>query len=627
MTESRHELLNWINDLLSLNYTKIEQCGTGGAYCQIIDSIYRDLPISRVKFHPNQEYEYLANFKILQSSFSRYSIDKNIPVERLIKCKYQDNFEFLQWIKKYWDTFYPGGAYDAVLRRGEVRDMIIQGPESRASTAGKQRLKAPLKPQFAQSPQRLSTLGRRASKKTPTLEPLVKQQPQLPLRPSSAGNVPGRSSESAALMEDIEKLKLELSQCQSVITELNQQTSDVRTVAESLERERDFYFGKLRSIEVIINVHASSKACSPDVKQVVGEIRDVLYQIEDGFEMPGQPPPLLESVIMAESRRGSPRESINANAARDVSTAQDGRVRNESVAQEAKTTQSVDAVEPDEDDSQGTESDKQTHPLDQFNPAEAIPLPDQSEHAQQPEREENAEEIQEKNPVESALAGAEDTASPADSPLLPSNADAGLIQIISDEPQSQEDGWQTAPEGSSLVIDIKDPDNDSIQPSSLSLVPDAESKTGLSDRSLYSGLPGHAPGAESALDSLDSFVSATSQMDMQLPSDSPDTRATQQPPRETSAAKQRVGYPSEPVEVAAPIANSGPSTEPQRQTVDNETDTEKETEAAGPEPDDSKAEALEDPVDDGAGVALESEATKSDYVVLDIAASDSQLNA
>lgn len=37
---SRNELLQWLNELLQLNYTKVEQCGTGAAYCQIIDSIY-----------------------------------------------------------------------------------------------------------------------------------------------------------------------------------------------------------------------------------------------------------------------------------------------------------------------------------------------------------------------------------------------------------------------------------------------------------------------------------------------------------------------------------------------------------------------------------------------------------
>lgn len=40
MGESRSELIGWLNDLLQLNYTKVEQCGTGAAYVQILDSIY-----------------------------------------------------------------------------------------------------------------------------------------------------------------------------------------------------------------------------------------------------------------------------------------------------------------------------------------------------------------------------------------------------------------------------------------------------------------------------------------------------------------------------------------------------------------------------------------------------------
>ena len=51
MGESRTELIAWLNDLLQVNYTKVEQCGTGGAYCQIMDSIFgqspRSLPLPR----------------------------------------------------------------------------------------------------------------------------------------------------------------------------------------------------------------------------------------------------------------------------------------------------------------------------------------------------------------------------------------------------------------------------------------------------------------------------------------------------------------------------------------------------------------------------------------------------
>lgn len=115
---------------------QIEQCGTGFPYCQIIDSIFGDVQMSKVKPSAKQEYEYLNNFKVLQAAFKNHGIDKPIPVERLVKCKVsqhlpwlvatrhssqpcqmQDNLEFCQWMKKYWDLNYPGGEYDAIARR------------------------------------------------------------------------------------------------------------------------------------------------------------------------------------------------------------------------------------------------------------------------------------------------------------------------------------------------------------------------------------------------------------------------------------------------------------------------------------------------------------------------------
>jgi RP/EB family microtubule-associated protein len=117
MAGSRTDLLAWLNDLLQINYTKIEQCGSGGAYCQILDSIYGDVPMTRVKMAAKHEYEYLANYKVMQNVFKARKIDKPIPVEKLVKCKMQDNLEFLQWMKRFWDTNYGGQGYDAVARR------------------------------------------------------------------------------------------------------------------------------------------------------------------------------------------------------------------------------------------------------------------------------------------------------------------------------------------------------------------------------------------------------------------------------------------------------------------------------------------------------------------------------
>ena len=41
-----------------------------------------------------------------------------MPVEKLMKGKFQDNFEFLQWFKKFFDANYDGHDYDALEARG-----------------------------------------------------------------------------------------------------------------------------------------------------------------------------------------------------------------------------------------------------------------------------------------------------------------------------------------------------------------------------------------------------------------------------------------------------------------------------------------------------------------------------
>ena len=45
-------------------------------------------------------------------------ITQIVPVDKLIKGRFQDNFEFLQWFKKFFDANYGGQEYDPVGARG-----------------------------------------------------------------------------------------------------------------------------------------------------------------------------------------------------------------------------------------------------------------------------------------------------------------------------------------------------------------------------------------------------------------------------------------------------------------------------------------------------------------------------
>lgn len=119
---SRGELLSWLNDLLQTSLTKIEQLGTGAVYCQLVDVLYpRQLPMGKVNWRAKFDYEYVSNFKLLQQTFNKLGILKHIEVERLIKCKYQDNLEFLQWFRKLFDTHAPDSQ--TASRRGQHTDL------------------------------------------------------------------------------------------------------------------------------------------------------------------------------------------------------------------------------------------------------------------------------------------------------------------------------------------------------------------------------------------------------------------------------------------------------------------------------------------------------------------------
>ena len=54
-------------------------------------------------------------------------------MDKLIKGRFQDNFEFLQWFKKFFDANYQGQEYDAMGARGGIE--VAGGSGSRMPMA------------------------------------------------------------------------------------------------------------------------------------------------------------------------------------------------------------------------------------------------------------------------------------------------------------------------------------------------------------------------------------------------------------------------------------------------------------------------------------------------------------
>ncbi|PHZ16825.1 uncharacterized protein RHIMIDRAFT_286251 [Rhizopus microsporus ATCC 52813] len=243
MGESRTELLAWLNDLLQVNYTKVEQAGTGAAYCQIMDSIFGDVHMGKVKFETKHEYEYVSNYKILQHTFDKHKIDKIIPVDKLLKCKFQDNLEFMQWMKRFWDQNFPGGDYDALGRRkgGSVKTVTTSSPASRT----------------------------------------VRTKPSAaPVRTTARSNavVPSSGRSRATGSSDT-----------GVVQDMSRQITELKVTVDGLEKERDFYFGKLREIEILVQEQLEMAEQYQHVSEelnCIREIQTILYRTEEGFEVP-----------------------------------------------------------------------------------------------------------------------------------------------------------------------------------------------------------------------------------------------------------------------------------------------------------------------------------------------------
>jgi len=256
---SRHDMLAWVNDCLQTRYAKIEEMCSGAAYCQFMDMLFPGcIALKKVKFNTKLEHEYITNYKVLQASFKKMNVDKVVVVDRLVKGKFQDNFEFLQWFKKFFDANYGGQEYDALEIRG--------GEEVGSSSK-------PGRPMGGSAPR--PAMGSGMPKRSPAQRPSGMASRAPAARPSGMSS---RTQNGGGISAD----------AQAQIDDLNTQVMEMKLTIEGLEKERDFYFGKLRDVEVMCQEFEATE--SPLTRKVL----NILYATEDGFAVPDEddvPPP------------------------------------------------------------------------------------------------------------------------------------------------------------------------------------------------------------------------------------------------------------------------------------------------------------------------------------------------
>lgn len=210
----RNEILTWINARLQLNLSRVEEAASGAVQCQMMDMTYPGtVPMHKVNFDAKTEYDMIQNYKVLQDVFNKLKIDKHIEVNRLVKGRPLDNLEFLQWLKRYCDSVNGGimnENYNPVERRSKVgKDRNFKG-----SNRNSKSLQA-------------NNLHHQGS-----VDGMGVNKTSGPKQGKIHGADGGANSAGK-------------------IQALSKEVMDLKLSVDHLEKERDFYFAKLRDIEIL----------------------------------------------------------------------------------------------------------------------------------------------------------------------------------------------------------------------------------------------------------------------------------------------------------------------------------------------------------------------------------------
>ncbi|CAA7028348.1 unnamed protein product [Microthlaspi erraticum] len=173
--------------------------------CQMLDITFPGaVPMHKVNFDAKNEYEMIQNYEVMQEVFTKLKITKPLEVNRLVKGRPLDKLEFRQWLKRFCDSI-----------NGGIMNENYNPVEGR-SRGGKEK----------------SVKGASKASKSLQTNNMHHHHPPVTsgLKQAKSHAVGGGSNSSAqvqALSKELAELKV------------------------SVDLESDFYFSKLRDIEIL----------------------------------------------------------------------------------------------------------------------------------------------------------------------------------------------------------------------------------------------------------------------------------------------------------------------------------------------------------------------------------------
>ena len=277
--------------------------------------------MSRVNWAAKSSHEYVANYKLLQNAFNKQKIQKHVDVDKLIRGKYQDNLEFCQWLKAFFDQTSPmmsGGreGYDpvAVRAKGKGGKTVGKGAcgggvkkasssassrvaVSRGSTGGTSRTTATTRtssnaastasssrPTSSSTSSRTQKENKANSSSSSSSSSASRSLPVNPRKTSVNASSAASSATKSKYEEEIRSLKSENTTLKAKYATLEHAAAEVEVTLQTVESERDFYFEKLRGIEVMLQVYKEKEdeeSGSGNVTKLMDSMFRVMYATMD----------------------------------------------------------------------------------------------------------------------------------------------------------------------------------------------------------------------------------------------------------------------------------------------------------------------------------------------------------
>lgn len=198
--------------------------------------------MSKVNWEAKSDYEYVQNYKLLQVAFRKHKVERYVDVEKLVKAKYQDNLEFCQWMKAFFDH---SGAfqedYDPVAKRSKGK-----GAKKVAQLLDKNASKFNSKP--------LPTQRRSTTTTRPTASARSSATSRTTAAPKPAVRSSARATSGKENKDHLTEAVLADAQLMKKNSDLTNKVTELESTLQECETERDFYFEKLRDVEIMLQV-------------------------------------------------------------------------------------------------------------------------------------------------------------------------------------------------------------------------------------------------------------------------------------------------------------------------------------------------------------------------------------